>query len=341
MGARAELREKGVRRVGFTARGALIVAGARGLKVCTPELRPQRTLRGPSSELGRGLATSPLDESVLCSDGATIYLADADKGRVEGERRLRSRVLALARSPRDDFALAACEDGLLRVDLREDQVTWLERDRTYRAIRFSNDGRVAAAGGRGFVELWRLNAQPTRGARLVGHEGYVTAVALGPKGRLLASGGEDGSLRLWDLRAREEQRCIPAHTGTVNDLDLNPHVQRAVTVGEDGALRLWDIPTGELVFSAEAHPGGANGVAWFGDGIFAVSGGADAVRTWRLPGVDEPPAEELPEYSPRAVFRVGDRLSHPVFGVGTVTSVAGKMILVAFAGESRRLAHGR
>src|SRR5436190_286177 len=58
----------------------------------------------------------------------------------------------------------------------------------------------------------------TRGdelATLRGHDGVVRAVAFAPDGKTLASGGDDGTVRLWDVAARSQVRELTGHTGKV------------------------------------------------------------------------------------------------------------------------------
>ena len=50
----------------------------------------------------------------------------------------------------------------------------------------------------GVILLWDL-ATGREGGRCKGHEGWVGCLAVSPDGSILASGGVDGSVRLWEM----------------------------------------------------------------------------------------------------------------------------------------------
>ncbi len=67
------------------------------------------------------------------------------------------------------------------------------------------DGRLLAARvGRGSIRVWAPSDGQTC-YRLRGHEGKVTCLAAASESRLLASGGDDGTVRLWGLPTRLAQ----------------------------------------------------------------------------------------------------------------------------------------
>ncbi len=89
--------------------------------------------------------------------------------------------------------------------------------------------------------------------RLEGHEDWVRAVALTADGTRAVSGGDDGTLRLWDLERGAEMRRLEGHEGVVRAVAVTADGRRAVSGGHDGTLRLWDLERGVEIaaFSAD------------------------------------------------------------------------------------------
>lgn len=73
-------------------------------------------------------------------------------------------------------------------------------------VRFSPDSSTLANTGYESVELWKVDSGE-KIATLTGHTGWVNAVAFSPDGRSLVSGGDDETLRIWDVTP---YRAIPA-----------------------------------------------------------------------------------------------------------------------------------
>jgi WD40 repeat protein len=58
---------------------------------------------------------------------------------------------------------------------------------------------------------------------------------------VLASAGEDGTLRLWDLkRGGRAVRSYQSHTGAIQAIGYAPDGRTIAAAGADGTVRMWD-----------------------------------------------------------------------------------------------------
>ncbi len=108
---------------------------------------------------------------------------------------------------------------------------------------------------------------------LRGHTGEVRAAAFGPDGRLIATGADDGTLRVWDATTGKEKRSIKGHAGLFAVVAFSPDGKRVIggsrAAGEkvrSGDLKVWDAGTGKLVADLKGHAGQVFHAAFSPDG---------------------------------------------------------------------------
>ncbi len=108
-------------------------------------------------------------------------------------------------------------------------------------LRFSPDGRLLAVAGGCRVALWDVAARTrARRALLRGHRKLVRQVAFAPDGQTLATAGEDGVVRLFDVGTGKERAAYDWGIGKVRSVAFAPDGMRAAA-GGDTDIVLWDV----------------------------------------------------------------------------------------------------
>jgi WD40 repeat protein len=120
-----------------------------------------------------------------------------------------------------------------------------------------------------------------------GHEGWVRSVAVSADGSRLASGGDDGTVRVWDaVSGVAVGEPLRGHEGGVRSVALNADGSRVVSGGLDATVRVWDVASGVEVWEPlRGHDKGVYLVAVSEDGanIFSGSFGGTAL-VWNTTG---------------------------------------------------------
>jgi WD40 repeat protein len=116
-----------------------------------------------------------------------------------------------------------------------------------------------------------------------GHVNNVLTVAFSPDGKLVASGGEDHTVRLWETATGKEVRVLRGHQFRVQSLAFSPD-GGALASGGAQTIRLWAVPSGRELRIIDGQAGIAS-VAFSPDGATLASGeagrdGAPLVRLW-------------------------------------------------------------
>lgn len=122
------------------------------------------------------------------------------------------------------------------------------------ALAFSHGGRLLAAGGsmpladKSPIQVWSLSGPAAKTgaikaalfAELPGHSDHTYAIAFSPDDRLIATGSQDWTARIWDRAAKQNVCVLKAHEESVYDVAFSPDGKLFATLGSD-ALKVCSV----------------------------------------------------------------------------------------------------
>lgn len=149
---------------------------------------------------------------------------------------------------------------------------------------FSPDGKYGLLSRDRDAFLWDLKSGE-KIYTLKGHDDLVTRVAFSPDSRFALTGGETGTLNLWEVSSGRHIRTFltkdQGSTGTVRALAFSADGRSVLSGTLDAKVRLWEVNTGKLLRVMEGKTEWLNVVAISPDGTRALAGGPDmTVKMW-------------------------------------------------------------
>jgi WD40 repeat protein len=107
------------------------------------------------------------------------------------------------------------------------------------------------------------------------HSGFVYTVEFSPDGNILASGGADRRIRLWNTDSGKIIYTLDGHQDAVTVVKFMPNGKILISAGADRTLRFWDLDSKQLLKTIEAHEQKIHALAIGRDGKTIVSGSSD------------------------------------------------------------------
>ncbi len=140
------------------------------------------------------------------------------------------------------------------------------------AVRFSPDGKYVASGSGDswlemgieyddFARLWDVatgkelavygfhdhTSMSKHSATCIGHAGEVTAIAFSPSGKLIATGGNDNKIFVWETLTGRHIGSFSGHTQSVRHVLFSSDETQIVSRSSDGVAKLWDLKNGQEI----------------------------------------------------------------------------------------------
>jgi hypothetical protein len=260
-------------------------------------LTPPALDHGPAPKVVLEAKSGPIWALAFTPDGQTLFTGaengsirrwdwKAKESRQTIEPEKAGNIWALDVSADGHYLVAGCDNSQAIVyDLRtNERGPVLYHPNSVKAAVFHPDRKTLVTGDRGAI-IQSCSAPewvPDRD-QFEGQMGTVHALAYSPDGKLLASAGSDGKVRVWEEGTKMVRRPLTDHEGPVYAVAFSPDREkpRLASAGWDGAVRIWDPTTGLKLHTLKGHEGDVWAVTFGAGGKVLASAGTDGtIRIW-------------------------------------------------------------
>tara|TARA_B100002051_G_scaffold59385_1_gene55319 strand:+ start:5465 stop:6799 length:1335 start_codon:yes stop_codon:yes gene_type:complete len=150
-----------------------------------------------------------------------------------------------------------------------------------KGLTISNDQKLIASASFDYsAVLWGLN--PTKDlVTLIGHDAAVNTLKFSPDNSILATGGDDNQLLLWNvkksllLEGEIEPIKLLGHKGKIVDLAFSKDGKKLFSASWDGTIGVWDVNEKRNIKFMKGHKGPVYSIQLNKDETKIFSSGAD------------------------------------------------------------------
>ncbi|KAL2313842.1 U3 snoRNP-associated protein Utp13 [Schizosaccharomyces pombe] len=117
------------------------------------------------------------------------------------------------------------------------------------------------------------------------HETPVITMTIDPTNTLLATGGAEGLVKVWDIAGAYVTHSFRGHGGVISALCFGKHQNTWVLASgaDDSRVRLWDLNSSRSMAVLEGHSSVIRGLTFEPTGSFLLSGSRDkTVQVWNI-----------------------------------------------------------
>ncbi len=166
------------------------------------------------------------------------------------------------------------------------------------------------------------------------HSDELTALAVSPDGRVLASGGYDKVVRLWALPEGDALHTLCGHKDVITSLAFSPDGRLLAAASADRTVSLWSVADGRRTATLGGHVDWVRSVRVTPDGAHVLTQAGTELRIWSIDGRLEKRTQAAGELS-ESVITPDSRLLAIPLGSGLTPPLGTGIALWSLPGLGR------
>ena len=207
------------------------------------------------------IAFSPNNETIASDEVNKINLWDSNnnsKAPLPDEHD--DRINELDFSPDSKLIASAGGDKFIKVwDVKEKRLfeffpsQVLDEDNYFSSVKFINNKTVVFSDIQAKMTIWNFhsNNKSDLSDPENNNKQAVHTLAVNADSKFIASGSEDGFIKIWDIENREHLNTYKGHAGVINKVAFsnksNENSQKLASGGEDGIIKIWSIISPQII----------------------------------------------------------------------------------------------
>ncbi|CBY32112.1 unnamed protein product [Oikopleura dioica] len=201
-----------------------------------------------------------LSDRLFCIFGDAVTVIDMKSGQKENEISFEGDLVSCLQISKDGSILVvATRSGLLRQYSTEE----FQLERTWKCL----------------------------------HNGPVRVLAFDPTSTFLASGGSDGTVKIWDVIRKFCTHNLKEHEGLIQTIEFHPKKLHVLVSCNSHKIKRWDLLTSSVVSVYDSHVSNVSATKFIDEDHFISSGRDSVVLKWAIEE-NEDVLETLPTYEP-------------------------------------------
>ncbi|KAJ8974650.1 hypothetical protein NQ317_019887 [Molorchus minor] len=149
----------------------------------------------------------------------------------------------------------------------------------FHSLKFHRDWIALGCGGLGQLLVWEWQSE-TYVMKQQGHSNNMSCVAYSTDGQLIATGGEDGKVKLWNVHSGFCFITFSEHSNAISAITFSGNKKFVVSASLDGTVRAYDvIRYRNFRTFTSTRPVQFSCVATDSSGEFVAAGGQDILKS--------------------------------------------------------------